>query len=153
MQKHRVGDERYTKKHRGLGRLLGHLLSGLLVRSFRVINRAISWHRLPKWIALLNLIALRVDLRRYNLHDTDGDLTQPKPGCPFHPGPNATALRPVGGTQNDLQYPAMGCKFSRLGRNMVSARPVEGAPGPPHLERCFCKRLAISADNADAKLP
>lgn len=132
MQKRRVGDERYTKQHRGLGRLLAGLLSGLLVRSFRVINRAISWHRLPKWIALLNLISLRVELRRDNLHDTDGDLTQPKPGCPFHPGPNATALRTANGTQNDLQYPAMGCRFSRLGRNMVSTRPIEGAPDLLH---------------------
>ncbi|GLZ76068.1 putative peroxidase [Actinorhabdospora filicis] len=42
------------------------LLSGV----FRRINRRYDWHQLPLPAALLNLDALRVDLRRENLHDT-----------------------------------------------------------------------------------
>jgi hypothetical protein len=33
---------------------------------------------------------------------------------------------------NDLGHPAMGCRFSRLGRNMETRRPVEGRPGLLH---------------------
>ena len=123
-----IVDTRYSKKLSLFGRLAG----SALVSTFRQVNKAIPWHRLPKWIGLVNLIALRVELRRYNLHDTDGDLTQPKPGCPFHPGPNATALRTANGTQNDLQYPAMGSRFTRLGRNMVSERPISNSPDLLH---------------------
>lgn len=123
-----VSDSRYTKKHG----MLARLLDGVLVWTFRITNRVIPWHRLPKWIGLVNLIALRVELRRYNLHDTDGDLTHPKPDCPLHPGPKATAIRTANGTQNDLQYPAMGCRFSRFGRNMASTLPVEGSPDLLH---------------------
>jgi hypothetical protein len=108
-------DKPYTKKH---SRVAG-LVDGLLVSVFRRVNRHIEWHRLPKWIGLGNLLALRVELRARNLHDTDGDLTQAKESrCPFSPGSRPLAARTASGTQNDLKYPGMGCKFSRFGRNM-----------------------------------
>jgi len=104
----------YTKKHG----LLLDLLDFLLVRHFRRVNQTTEWHLLSKWRGILNLIALRTELRENNLHDTDGDLTQPKPNCPFDPDPPARMMRTSSGTQNDLDYPAMGCRGSRLGRNL-----------------------------------
>jgi hypothetical protein len=104
----------YTKKHGPLGQLIDRLL----VSHFRRVNRSREWHVLSKWYGLLNLIALRTELREHNLHDTDGDLTKPKTGCPFDPDPPARSMRTASGTQNDLQYPAMGCRRSRLGRNV-----------------------------------
>ncbi|MFO1205113.1 MAG: peroxidase family protein [Burkholderiales bacterium] len=98
--------------------LLGKLVDGLLVCSFRIVNRWVEWHRLPKWPAIANLAALRIELRRHNLHDTDGDLTVPKPGCPFHNPKAARGMRTASGTQNDLTFPAMGCRGSRFGRNV-----------------------------------
>ncbi len=74
------------------------------------------------------VFCLRVELRKNNLFDTDGDLTHPKEKCPFHTGPGATTLRTPNGTLNDLAFPAMGCRFSRFGRNMATKRPVLSEP-------------------------
>ena len=52
--------------------------------------------------------------------------------CPFHAGPRATYQRNEDGTMNNLAYPAMGCRFSRLGHNMLSTRPVGADPGLLH---------------------
>ena len=46
------------------------ILVRLLSAHFRLLNRVVRWHRLPTWLAVLNLWALRHDLRAYNLHDT-----------------------------------------------------------------------------------
>ncbi len=109
-------DPRY-RKHKSL---LTRIPEGAVVLFFRFINNQLRcpWHRLGKWFGLGNLLALRIELREHNLHDTDGDLTQPKPGCPFHSGPNGTRKRTEEGTHNDLPNPALDCRFSTLGRNM-----------------------------------
>lgn len=52
--------------------------------------------------------------------------------CPFHAGPRSTHKRTEDGTMNDLRQPAMGCRFSRLGRNMQSKKPVNESPGLLH---------------------
>lgn len=127
-----MSDERYVKKQSLLSRFVDFLLVGV----FRRVNKVIPWHRLWSLFGVPNLLALRVELRRHNLHDTDGDLTQPKTNgtkvCPFHTGPNATRQRTEDGTLNDLWYPAMGCRFSRLGRNMRSLRPISEEPALMH---------------------
>jgi hypothetical protein len=97
---------------------LADFVEWAIVRHFRRVNQTTEWHLLPTWKALLNLVAFRAELREHNLYDTDGDLTTPKPGCPFDPNPPASEMRTASGTQNDLQYPAMGCRGSRLGRNV-----------------------------------
>lgn len=109
-----MNKQTYSKKNS----ILAKIADSILVGTFRIINRYIDWHRLPKWLGVANLAALRVELRKNNLHDTDGDLTQPKPGCPFHEMPAALKMRTANGTQNDLHYPAMGCRGSRFGRNV-----------------------------------
>lgn len=86
---------------------------------FRVTNQLVEWHRLPKWLAIANLAALRNDLRKHNLHDTDGDLTCSKPGVPFPTDPREYRYsRIADGTANDLTFKAMGCRGSRFGRNV-----------------------------------
>jgi hypothetical protein len=109
-----MSDKPYAKRHGFFSRLLDRLI----VNHFRRVNQTTEWHRLSKWRALLNLLAFRIELREHNLYDTDGDLTKPKPNCPFDPDPPARTMRTASGTQNDLQYPAMGCRGSRLGRNV-----------------------------------
>ena len=100
-----MAEKPYTKKHG----FLSDLFEFLLVRHFRRINQTKEWHVLPTWQAILNLAAFRVELREHNLYDTDEDLTKPKAGCPFDPDPPARSMRTASGTQNDLNYPAMGC--------------------------------------------
>jgi hypothetical protein len=271
-----MSDERYTTKQG----LLGRAVDALLVHTFRAVNKVVPWHKLPWLLGVPNLIAFRVELRKYNLHDTDGDLTQPKSDfsavfveddllhahslldklltpsagdlisawlwdrfssyakallprlqaqerqipatelktrsernesekqkmaarrirsllvaelnkiirgarlpdalfaglqlspqttglaaedpcgddlawlnrglledayplelrrnrerrrvCLFHAGPFATHQRNEDGTMNNLTYPAMGCRFSRLGHNMLSRRPLNSEPGLLH---------------------
>ena len=123
-----MSDERYSKRHG----IIARVLDGILVHTFRSVNKSRPWHRLGKWLGLANLLALREELRRQNLHNTDGDLTQPKLGCPFHQGPGATSKRAENGTLNDLHYPAMGCRYSRFGRNMNSKVPISEDVGLLH---------------------
>jgi hypothetical protein len=98
--------------------IFAKLFDFILIRHFRRVNQSTEWHRLSTFSAILNLLAFREELRRHNLHDTDGDLTQPKPECPFEPDPPAQSIRTLSGTQNDLHFPAMGCRGTRLGRNV-----------------------------------
>lgn len=139
-------DPRYSK-HKSLPT---RLLEGVVVRSFRLVNRFRPWHRLGKLIGLGNLLALRIELREHNLHDTDGDLTQPKPGCPFHSEPNGTRKRTEEGTHNDLSNPAMGCRFSRLGRNMRTKVPPDQekelmTPNPFEISEKLLRRTDFKA--------
>jgi hypothetical protein len=86
------------------------LLMVLYVKFFEFLNLFVVWHRLPTFLALLNLGALREVLRAKNLHDTSGiPVTTPegerKP-VPF----DARFLveREEDGQYNDLSNPAMG---------------------------------------------
>ena len=50
----------------------------LYVKSFQFLNLFIVWHKLPTWLAVLNLGALREVLRAKNLHNTsDIPVTSP----------------------------------------------------------------------------
>ncbi|HEY3386681.1 MAG TPA: peroxidase family protein [Saprospiraceae bacterium] len=101
-----------------------------LVSTFKGVNRIIAWHRLPKWIGIINLLSFRYELRAKNLHDTyptpehQGDVKS----CPFH-DTKYYAIRHSDGKFNDINQPMMGCTGMRLGRNM----PREFT-APPDLE-------------------
>ena len=101
-----------------------------LVSTFKGVNRIVAWHRLPKWIGIINLLSFRYELRAKNLHDTyptpehQGDVKS----CPFH-DTKYYAIRHSDGKFNDINQPMMGCTGMRLGRNM----PREFT-APPDLE-------------------
>ena len=90
-----------------------------LVNSFKGLNRVVAWHRLPRWIGIINLLSFRYELRAKNLHDTypspehQGDLKT----CPFHDTKFYT-IRNSDGKFNDTRQPLMGCTGMRFGRNM-----------------------------------
>jgi hypothetical protein len=89
------------------------------IGTFKGVNRLIAWHRLPKWLGILNLLAYRYELRAKNLHDTypspehQGD----QKTCPFH-DTKYYSIRHSDGKFNDIQQPLMGCTGMRFGRNM-----------------------------------
>ena len=111
---------------------------------YRALNGIISWHRLPKILGLGNLIALRHDLRRWNLHDTTAFVEDAGPRCPFHAAD--LSERRVNGSHNDLQYPSMGRAGMPFGRNcplpLVSASEDPGAetPSPRTVSRVLMTR-------------
>ncbi|MFI7706574.1 peroxidase family protein [Nonomuraea sp. NPDC049480] len=95
------------------------VVGGLLRPGFRVANRFVPWHKLPTWIGLLNIEALRQELRRDNLIDTEVREAVPK----AHPVPppideHLRVRRTYNGTCNDLSAPAMGALGSVFGRNL-----------------------------------
>jgi hypothetical protein len=85
---------------------------------FVSVNRFIDWHRLPRPLAIVNLIALRTVLRAENLHDTN------TPAMGRGGGPKeveipefAVSFRTEDGGFNDLDHPEMGRTGERFGRN------------------------------------
>lgn len=91
----------------------------VIIGIFKGVNKVVAWHRLPKWIGIINLLAYRYELRGKNLYDTypspehQGDLKT----CPFH-DTKYYSIRHSDGKFNDLKQPLMGCTGMRLGRNM-----------------------------------
>ena len=59
------------------------LFEWLFAASFRTINRWRVWHRLPFVLAVANLFALRIDLRRHCLFDTEASPPDPAPPGDF----------------------------------------------------------------------
>ena len=94
----------------------------ILVGSFRSINKVVAWHRLPKWLGVVNLIAFRSELRAKNLHDTypDPNAQGDVKTCPFH-DPRYLTARHSDGKFNDDEKPLMGCSGMRFGRNVPRA--------------------------------
>ncbi len=127
------------------------LFPRIMFAGFRVLNRMVAWHRwhkiplLGKWIGILNLIALRADLRRWNLHDTSTQVGPHEKGrCPFHA--SDLSDRRDDGSHNDLHHPAMGRAGTPFGRNcppdmlVASADPGMERPSPRALSRVLMTR-------------
>ncbi|MFF8644541.1 peroxidase family protein [Streptomyces sp. NPDC015345] len=111
--------------------------------AFRLLNRAVPWHRLPLSASLLNLVLLRKALRRRNLIDTDVHEAPPK-AMPV-PAPADEHLRTVrsyDGTYNDLSRPAMGAVGAPFGRNLKPVyRPdLFDVPNPVTVSRQLLHR-------------
>jgi len=104
----------------------------ILVGTFKGINAFVAWHRLPKWLGVVNLIAFRSELRAKNLHDVypDAAAQGDKKSCPFHDSRYQTA-RHSDGKFNDIEKPLMGCTGMRIGRNVP--RPLTAAPSMEEL--------------------
>ena len=80
---------------------------------FRAINRWRVWYRLPFPLAVVNLLALRIDLRWRNLFDTETAPPDPTPPGDF----DIRHCRTAEGTFNDLSKTWMGMANTRFGRN------------------------------------
>ena len=80
---------------------------------FRRFNKVVIWYRLPFFLALLNLISLRINLRRFNLHDMETAWPPVEPPD----GVDHRVARTDDGSFNDLAQPAMGMAGARFGRN------------------------------------
>ena len=119
-----------------------------LVSTFTRLNRRRVWHRLPMPAALVNLIALRIELRQHNLTDT----RTPDPStrrvpvtleqCP-HP---AGRYRTPDGSYNALDDPDMGMTGTRFGRNVAlekafpESMPGLMEPNPHTISRTLMRR-------------
>jgi hypothetical protein len=85
------------------------------------------WYRLPFPLAVINLVALRIDLRWRNLFDTETAPPDPKPPRDF----DFRHCRTADGSFNDLSKRWMGMTGTRLGRNAPLAETF--GENPPDL--------------------
>ena len=107
------------------------LVSRILIWIFKGVNQLVAWHRLPKYIGAINLLAYRDELRAYNLYDVYPDEsfqgtteTEPIPDTRY------LGIRESDGKFNDLKEPRMGCAGMRFGRNV----PRKDTKPPNHDE-------------------
>jgi hypothetical protein len=87
-----------------------------------VVNRVVPWHRLPKFIGLINLAAYRDRLREENLHHAGYGVSV---STPWVAGDER--WRSADGSFNDLDHPRMGMAGTRFGRNVPL---TEAVPDP-----------------------
>ncbi len=81
-----------------------------------MVDRRFGWNHLPKPLALLTLIGVRMNLRRHNLFDAAG-VTLPWGPAPLPSGPRSF-VRSTDGTGNDVTRPDMGAAGAAFGRNV-----------------------------------
>ena len=123
------------------------LTDRLLVKLFHIVNKFIVWHKLPGLLGAVNLEALRVELRQYNLHDgyaseaaQGNQTTDPLTDKRFETARNSD------GNFNSTEMPRMGCAGMRFGRNFprhLTPRPTEEQlwnPNPRMLSERFMAR-------------
>lgn len=120
----------------------------MLRRFYARINRTRPWYRLPFLLGLLNLIALRDELREDNLVDTrtPGGAGRAPGVTPATAGEERRRFRTADGSFNDLSDPDMGKTGTRFARNvpLAHAWPAEGdelmTPNPREVSRKLMRR-------------
>lgn len=112
---HRAGKRWAAPRPPVQNRILGTSTRWVLRR----INRRVPWHRMPLLVSLLNLDALRHDLRVHNLIDAEPREAPPtvRP-VPKDCLPEERTYRTHDGRANDLSDPEMGAAGAAFGRNM-----------------------------------
>ena len=119
----------------------------LLVSTFHFINNIIPWHKLPRLLGAMNLEALRIELRQYNLHDgySSGTVQGTETAEPMT-DKRFEYARNSDGKFNSTEMPLMGCAGMRLGRNFprqLTPKPTEEelwTPNPRMLSEKFMAR-------------
>jgi hypothetical protein len=119
-----------------------------LVRAFGRVNRRRPWHRLPLPVALLNIVALRIELRWHNLLDTrTPDPSTRRPPVTLDQCPHfAGRFRTPDGSYTTLDDPDMGMAGTRFGRNVSldkafpEAMPGLMQPNPHTISRTLMRR-------------
>ncbi|KAL8947242.1 MAG: hypothetical protein Q9222_006456 [Ikaeria aurantiellina] len=118
-----------------------------IVALFHLVNKVIRWDKLPSIIGALNLEALRIELRQYNLHDgyasgaaQGNPIAEPMTDERFQYARNSE------GKFNSTEMPLMGCTGMRLGRNFprtLTPKPTDEElwnPDPRMLSERFMAR-------------
>lgn len=89
---------------------------GIFERFMHWLDHRVGWHRLPRVLGILDLVAIRNRLRRDNMHDLGAPPAVEAAIEPFRE--EFATTRTIDGSHNSLDQPAMGAKGSRFGRNV-----------------------------------
>lgn len=126
--------------------LRNRVFGGLARAAFKLIDRHFDWYRLPLRTGLLNLDALRDQLRRHNLIDTEPVEAPPavRPLPPPAPPEEMRIARSFSGEWNDLSVPKMGAVGATFGRNLApDFKQSLEEPNPILLARALLDRKAF----------
>jgi hypothetical protein len=98
---------------------------------FQLLNRFVPWHRLPKVLAIANILALREVLRAKNLHDTSKiPVTNAQGARAVAPNsPRYLVSREPDGFYNDLAKPTMGSASLNLADPLDTSEFTLSSPG------------------------
>ncbi len=103
------------------------VFGGLARWAFGILNRRVSWDRLPARLSLMNLQAIRLTLFSRNLIDTAPEAPPAaRPAPPTPPDEASRVARTADGTDNDRSAKDMGAVGAAFGRNM----PPDGGRFP-----------------------
>ena len=95
--------------------MIGRFFSGLFIWILRIVtlDGLVEWHRLPRFLGVLRLVAYRTILLRKNLYRTSGETSVDL----SERGADYLTARMPQGRFNDLENPNMGSAGTRFGRN------------------------------------
>lgn len=95
------------------------LIDRAIIALFRGVDKLTPWHKLPSWLGVFNLLALRIELRAKNLYDVypSSESQGTKAADPM-PSAQYLTARNSDGKFNSLEQPLMGCAEMRFGRNV-----------------------------------
>jgi hypothetical protein len=96
------------------------LVDRVIVALFKGVNKLVPWHKLPSWLGVFNLLALRIELRAKNLYDVypSAESQGTKEANPMLDASQYLITRNSDGKFNSLEQPLMGCVGMRFGRNV-----------------------------------
>jgi hypothetical protein len=123
-------------------------ITAIIAAMSTVVDRWVSWDKLPRPLSLLTLFGLRVTLRKKNLYDTSSLPATTRPPLEA-PSPSYLARRTVDGSYNDFDEPATGMAGSRFGRNIPLGKIVPAtksevmSPNPREVSRALLTRHAF----------
>jgi hypothetical protein len=123
------------------------LIERAIVAIFKGVNKLIPWHKLPSWLGVFNLLALRIELRAKNLFDVypSAESQGTEEDDPITATQHLVA-RNSDGKFNSLEQPLMGCAGMRFGRNVpreFTAKPTDEelmTPNPRLISERFLAR-------------
>lgn len=126
------------------------LFERLLISAFHLVNKFVAWHKLPSLVGALNLDALRIELRQYNLHDAyPSGAAQGSEATEPMTDPRFMHVRNSDGKFNSTEMPLMGCAGMRFGHNFPRAsalKPTEAELWNPNPRMVSC-----SGNSSDSK--
>ncbi|MGF1622385.1 MAG: peroxidase family protein [Rhodomicrobiaceae bacterium] len=127
----------------------------LMVTAFEKLNTRVPWYRLPRYLGLANLAAIRISLREKNLFHAgprEEPLPDPDASGEAEGDEERHSYRSIDGRFNDLRCPAMGACRTRFGRNVPlsegQAEPLDQICSPsPRLvsQRLMARREFVPA--------
>ncbi|EMT70536.1 Prostaglandin G/H synthase 1 [Fusarium odoratissimum] len=103
------------------------IFKSVYIRLWKFVNIFVHWHKLPTWLGVFNLLALRYELREKNLHDTypNAEFQGTAADCPMK-NSKFIANRNSDGDFNDLAQPKMGIISEKiLARPEGQFKPAE----------------------------